>query len=136
MNGGNRSEAELDEMDRTVRRRHHIGKDEKLYFFEVVRGDASEFEYNLRVTGERLGRHMILRARSPVIANAIAALLIHLEKMTGQIPHAYLKWTEGNPLVNILRFLISGEGDVAPLTHEVLRRAVPDSAHRPIIHVS
>ena len=53
-------------------------------FFEIERGDASEFEDTLRVTGERLGRHVVLRAHSPVVANSIAALLIHLEKTTGQ----------------------------------------------------
>lgn len=78
----------------------------------------------------------MLRARSPVVPNAIAALLIELAKSTGKIPHAYSQWTEGNPVGNLLRFLILGEGDVAPITHEVLRRAIPDEAHRPVIHVS
>jgi hypothetical protein len=63
-------------------------------------------------------------------------LLIHLEKTTGRIPHAYLDWTEGNPIGNLLRFLILGEGDVAPIAHEVLRRAIRDPKHRPVVHVS
>ena len=50
--------------------------------------------------------------------------MIHLEKTTGKLPHGVLQWTEGNPMGNLLRFLILGEGDVAPVTHEVLRRAV------------
>jgi len=71
-----------------------------------------------------------------VVPNAIAALLIHLADATGKIPHAYFKWTEGNPIGNLLRFLMLGEGDVAPITHEVLRRAIPDRKRRPVIHVS
>jgi hypothetical protein len=102
----------------------------------VLRGDASQFTDNLRVTGHLLGRHAVLQAQSPVVANAIAALLIELEKLTGRLPHAYFTWTEGNPVGNLLRFLILGEGDVAPIAHEVLRRAVPDRKHRPVIHVS
>ena len=63
-------------------------------------------------------------------------MLIHLEQTTGHNPHAYFQWTEGNPIGNLFRFFFLGEGDVAPLTHEVLRRAIPDEKHRPCIHVS
>ena len=130
------TEEALDEVDRDVRYNHSLDSGEQLYFLEIERGDASEFEDTLRVTGERIGRHTVLRASSPVVANAIAALLIHLEKRTGKLPHGYFQWTEGNPIGNLLRFLILGEGDVAPIAHEVLRRAVPDEAHRPVVHVS
>lgn len=53
-----------------------------------------------------------------------AALLIDLEKRTGKVPHAYFKWHDGNPIVNLFAFLFFGEGGPAPLTHEVLRRAL------------
>ena len=42
----------------------------------------------------------------------------------------------GNPIGNLLRFLLLGEGNVAPITQEVLRRAIPDVKHRPVVHVS
>ncbi|MCU1233948.1 MAG: putative amino acid transporter [Candidatus Solibacter sp.] len=130
------TEAALDEADRVIRNNHCLELNDRVYFLEVDRGDASEFEDTLHVTGERIGRHAVLHARSPVVANAIAALLIELEKKAGKVPHGYFQWTEGNPVGNLLRFLILGEGDVAPITHEVLRRAIPDPAHRPVIHVS
>ncbi len=126
----------LDRIDRLVRYYHNIGEEERLFFFEVERGDASEFEDTLYVTGDRIGNHSVLRAKSPVVANAIAAMLIHLEKTTGKVPHAYFKWTEGNPVGNLFRFMILGEGDVAPIAHEVLRRAIADLKHRPVIHIS
>ena len=126
----------LDQAQSEMRHRQGMNAEERFYFLEVERGDASEFEDTLRVTGERVGSHAVLRASSPVVANAIAALLIELEKSTGKLPHGYFQWTEGNPVGNLLRFLFLGEGDVAPITHEVLRRAVPDEIHRPIIHVS
>jgi hypothetical protein len=56
--------------------------------------------------------------------------------VTGQVPHIYFKWREGNPVINIFRFLFLGEGDAAPLTHEVLRKAVRNIERRPIVHVS
>jgi hypothetical protein len=126
----------LDAVDRAVRFAHNLPPDARLYFVEVERGDASEFRDVLQVTGEQVGNHTILRARSPVVANAIAAMLIHFESTTGSVPHAYFEWNEGNPVWNLFRFLFLGEGDTAPLTHEVLRRAIPDARHRPVVHVS
>ena len=130
------TEADLDKMDRDIRQAHNLPTDEQLFFFEVERGDASEFEETLHVTARQVGRHAVLSTRSPVVANAIAAMLIYLEKSTGKVPHGYFQWTEGNPVWNLFRFLILGEGDVAPIVREVLRRAVSDPAHRPIVHVS
>ncbi|HEX4229189.1 MAG TPA: amino acid transporter [Bryobacteraceae bacterium] len=126
----------LDAVDAAVRFAHNLPPAERLYFVEVERGDASEFRDVLQVTGEQIGRHTILRARSPVVANAIAAMLIHFESTTGTVPHVYFEWNEGNPVWNLFRFIFLGEGDTAPLTHEVLRRAIPDSKHRPVVHVA
>jgi len=126
----------LNVIDNEVRRFHALSPDERLYIFEVERRDASEFAECLRVTAECIGPHVVLKAASPVIANAIAAMLIHLEETTGQVPHAYFKWTEGNPIGNLFKFLLFGQGDVAVVAHEVLRRAVRDPKHRPVIHVA
>ena len=130
------SEETLEVAESEVRYLHNLGPDETLYFFEVERGDASDFEVTLTVHGKRMGRHRILYARSPVVPNAFAALLIELGRRSGTVPHAYFTWTEGNPLANILYFVFFGEGDVAPLTHEVLRRAIADRKRRPVVHTS
>src|SRR5690242_12101583 len=114
------SEADLDRVDRHVRMSHNLLEGEPVFFFEVERGDASEFTDNLNVTGEMLGNHTVFRARSPVVANALAAMLMYLERKTGKIPHACFEWTEGNPVGNLFRFVFLGEGDTAPVTHEVL----------------
>ncbi len=129
-------EEDLGAVEREVRSWHSLGKDESIYFFEVERGDASDFEDTLNVHGVTRGKYRVFRAKSPVVANAFAALLIQLEKMTGEVPHAYFRWTEGNPVANLLYFIFFGEGDIAPLAHEVLRRAVQDPERRPVIHVS
>jgi hypothetical protein len=126
----------LDEADALVRERHNLSPKECLFFFQVEKSDASKFEATLTVQGRREGQHKVLYATSPVVANSIAALLIELEKRTGNVPHAYFSWTEGNPVANIFRYIFLGEGDTAPLTHEVLRRAISDPRRRPIIHVS
>lgn len=130
------TEADLAEADSRVRGSHGLDRNERIYFLELERGDASEFSDCLCIKGEKVGPYSVLRGRSPAVANAVAALLIHLEKQTGHVPHVYYGWTEGNPIGNLFRFLFLGEGDAAPLTHEVLRRAIPDPKHRPCVHVS
>src|ERR1043166_5206530 len=50
------------------------------------------------------------------------------------VPHAYFSWTEGNPVLYMIRYVLSGYGDVAPITREVLRQAEHNPARRPRIH--
>jgi hypothetical protein len=134
---GRRKPQDLDDIDRFVRARNGLSAHESVFFLEVERTDASDFEHKLLfIEGRTIGSHRMLSAKSPAIANSIAALLIKLESQTGQTPHAYFKWTEGNPVANIVRYIFFGEGDTAPLTHEVIRRAVPNINRRPIVHVS
>src|SRR5205823_3292697 len=77
---GDDREENLDRADRQIRSAHHLPDDERVYFFEVERSDASSFEETLQVDGERVGKHTVLRARSPVVANSIAALLMYLKE--------------------------------------------------------
>jgi hypothetical protein len=127
---------DLDAIDGLVWAKYGMRPEEKLLFLEVERTDASEFDQCLCLEADRLGAHGVLRAKSPVVANAVAAILIHLEQTTGKVPHVYFKWKEGNPVANMFRFIFLGEGDAAPVTHEVLRRAVRDRERRPVVHVS
>ncbi|MEN3336788.1 MAG: hypothetical protein V7647_464 [Acidobacteriota bacterium] len=114
---------------------HHLSPHDRVLFVEVRPGDVSEFTLTLDVTGAEVAGHHILRCVSPAIPNAIAALLLYCRDRTGKIPHAYFGWTEGNPIVYLLKFLAFGEGDTAPVTREVLRQAEPNPLRRPRIHV-
>ena len=68
-------------------------------------------------------------------SSLIAALLLYIRDETRQIPHAYFGWTEGNPIVYLMKFLALGEGDTAPVTREVLRQNESNPLKRPRIHV-
>jgi len=114
---------------------NHIPAQDPVLFFEVRPGDVSEFSGVLRVRGAQVGSYKVLRTRSPAVPNAIAAFLLHLRDTTGQIPHVYFGWTEGNPLWYVLKFIFFGEGDTAPVTHEILRQAEHDPSRRPAVHV-
>jgi hypothetical protein len=121
--------------EREKREDNHIPPSEPIIFFEVSLGDASEFAGVLRVTGGHVDGYRVLRAESPVVPNAIAAFLLHLRDRTGKLPHIYFGWSEGNPLAYLLKYIAFGEGDTAPVTHEVLRQAEDDPRQRPIVHV-
>ena len=126
---------DLDRVEALVREAYGLPEHVALCFLEMVRTDASEFDQCLEVDTRLVGKHTVFFGGSPVVGNSIAALLIHVEKTTGMVPHAYFKWKEGNPVANMFRFMFLGEGDAAPITHEVLRRAMPDVKRRPKIHV-
>ncbi len=120
---------------RDARLEHGLPEGEPVLFLEVRPGDVSAFADTLHVSGVDVGGLRVLRATSPAIPNAIAGLLLDVRDRTGCIPHAYFGWTEGNPLVYLLKFLALGEGDTAPVCREVLRLAEPDPRKRPRIHV-
>ncbi len=126
---------EYDHKLREARESHHLPPDERVLFVEVRPGDVSEFSDILKVTGADVEGHHVLRCVSPAIPNAIAALLLYCRDETGKVPHAYFGWTEGNPIVYLLKFLAFGEGDTAPVTREVLRQAEPNPMRRPRIHL-
>jgi hypothetical protein len=58
-----------------------------------------------------------------------------MRDQTGKLPHAYFGWAKGNPIQYLLRFILFGEGDIAIVTREVLRKAEPNRERRPSIHV-
>jgi len=104
-------------------------------FLEVQVTDASEFETMVEVTSVQVGRHRILRATGSSVPNAIAAFLLHVRNLDTQVPHVYFEWSEGSPFGHLARYVLVGEGDIAPVCHEVLRQAEPDAERRPRIHV-
>ncbi|MEU5611667.1 amino acid transporter [Streptomyces sparsogenes] len=119
-----------------IRADNDLPLEEDLIFVEVTVSDPSEFETELRVCGEVLhGRYRVLTLVSSSVPNALAAMLLHVRDLTGQRPHIYFEWTEGNPIAHFLRFFLFGAGEVAPVTREVLREAEPDRARRPHVHV-
>jgi hypothetical protein len=113
----------------------HLPVDYEALFLEVIVDDSSDFETELQVRGVVRHGYRILEVHGPVVPNTIASVLLHIRDVTGLMPHIYFRWTEGNPVVNLLRFLFLGEGEIAPVTREVLREAEPDVTKRPWVHV-
>ena len=127
--------AEYAQKEAEKRTDNHIPSGEPILFFEVTPGDASEFAGTLSIRGETVDGYRVLRTESPAVPNAIAAFLLYLRNEMGKLPHVYFGWSEGNPISYLLKYVAFGEGDTAPVTHEVLRKAEKDPDQRPIVHV-
>ncbi|MDF3299595.1 amino acid transporter [Streptomyces tropicalis] len=104
-------------------------------FLEVFVRDSSDFTADIAVHGDEKHGVRRLRAQGPTVPNAIAAILLALRDRTDQVPHVYFHWTEGDPVSHLIRFLVFGDGEVAPVTREVLRRAEREPSRRPRVHV-
>jgi hypothetical protein len=121
---------------RNISTTHSIGAKD-IIFVEVSISDSSNFgDETLRITGETIGEYKVLKCSSTAIPNALAVVMLYLRDKTLYVPHIYLGWTEGNPIISILKYLILGEGEIAPLTREILRKSEPNPDRRPMVHVS
>ena len=114
---------------------NHIPAEDPVIFFEVTPSDASEFSGVLRICGEHVDGFRVLRSEYPAVPNAIAAFLLFLRNETGKLPHVYFGWSEGNRFRYLMKYIAFGEGDTAPVTHEVLRQAEKNPERRPVVHV-
>jgi len=133
MDAGNSEEYRSKEHD--VRAETHLPAGESVLFLEVCVDDASDFSDVLEIRGVQVGPYRVLRIVGASVPNAIAAFLLWTRDHTGKVPHVYFEWIEASPLLYAARFLLFGEGDIAPLTHEILRVAEPDRRRRPLVHV-
>ncbi|MGW0767429.1 amino acid transporter [Streptomyces sp. NPDC002676] len=132
---GSRDKAEYRDKIEQIRADNDMPEQEDFVFVEVTVTDPSEFEASLTVRGDVLhDRYRVLTLEHSSISNALAAFLLHARDMTGCTPHIYFEWTEGNPFANFLRFFLFGQGEVAPVTREVLREAEPNRVRRPRVH--
>jgi hypothetical protein len=105
-------------------------------FIEVQVTDSSEFQEDLTVRGVTHAGYRVLEVASSSVPNALAAVLLGIRDEFGVVPSIYFDWSEGNPVGNMLKFLVTGNGEVAAVTREVLRQSEPDVNRRPLTHVS
>ena len=131
-----RDVAEYDRKVAEIREDHDIPAGERILFVEIEVEDASDFSTEMRVTGHRVGDHLVLRAKSVAIPNAIVALLFQIRDFTDKRPHAYFGWGESSPIKHLAKLLLTGQGDIAPVSREIVRRLEGDKRKRPVIHAA
>jgi len=118
-----------------LRADHTLHRGQRALFLEIDVIDPSEFGDELVVRGVEVEGFQVLRASSPAVPNAIAAVLLALRDGTGVIPRIHFDWSEGNPIRHLLEYLVLGRGDTAPVVREILRETEPDPDRRPRVRV-
>ncbi|KAB1921361.1 amino acid transporter [Micromonospora noduli] len=109
--------------------------DGDVIFVEVTVTDPSDFETELLVRGSVADdRFPVLSLASSSVPTALAALLLEVRDRSRRRPHIYFEWSEGGPTRNFLRYLAFGQGAIASVTREILRRQEPDPHRRPHVH--
>ncbi len=123
----------LAEKEQVIRREHRIPRDLMIVFVEVDLSDASDFvpESVIRVRQEQ-GRYILSITEAASISHTLAALALEMAKV-GRPPEIHFGWTDETPWSGTLGFLLFGEGNVPWMVRELIRRAEPDPARRPLI---
>ncbi len=118
-----------------IRQGNGLG-DAPIVFLEINLCDPSQFEESLCIRGGSTSDGApVLHVASSSIPNAVAVVSLKVHELTGTPPDVYYEWSPGNPLKEMARFIFLGDGQNATVTREMLRRAIPDEAARPRIHL-
>jgi len=119
-----------------IRREHRIPRDLMIVFIEVELADASEFvnEPVMRISQEE-GRYVMKITGAASIAHTLAAVALEMAKV-GRPPEIHFGWTDDSPVSGTLGFLLFGEGNVPWIVRDLIRRAEPEEARRPLIIIA
>ena len=122
--------------EQQIRREHRIPRDLMIVFVEVVLADASEFmnEPVLKIEEEE-GRFIMRITGAASISHTLAAVALEMAKV-GRPPEIHFGWTDESPVSGTLGFLLFGEGNVPWMVRDLIRRAEPDDAKRPLIIIA
>lgn len=121
------------EKESRIRRLHRIPEEMPVVFVQTHLGDCSDFaqEPTIEVC-EQQGRFVIDIHGCTSIPHTIAAVAIELSKV-GRPPELHFGWSDDNPMVANLDFVLFGRGNVPWMVRALLKRAVHDPDRRPPI---
>jgi hypothetical protein len=123
----------LDLKEADIRCRHRLTPEVPVVFVEAQLGDPSEFyQLPLLEVKQEDGRFAIRISRCTSIPHAIAAAALELSKV-GKPPEIHFGWSNENPLVANLNFVLFGQGNIPWMVRELIRKAEPRVEQQPRI---
>src|SRR5262245_6406953 len=126
----------LAEKEAIIRREHRLPADAMVVFVEVELEDPSEFHQKptLQIKQEE-GKYILKITDAASISHTLAALALEMSKV-GRVAEIHFGWTDESPVSGTLGFLLFGEGNVPWMVRELIHRAEPDPARRPLIIIA
>jgi hypothetical protein len=126
----------LADKEAQIRVEHRLPADLMVVFVQVELADASEFENDpvLQIVQEE-GRYIMRITGAASISHTLAALALEMGKV-GRPPEIHFGWTDETPVSGTLGFLLFGEGNVPWMVRDLIRRAEPVEAKRPLIIIA
>jgi hypothetical protein len=127
----------LAQKETQIRREHRIPRDLMIVFIEVELSDTSEFvnDPHLEIRQEE-GRFVMKITDAASIAHTLAAVALEIAKAGNRPPEIHFGWSDESPLSVSLGFLLFGEGNVPWMVRELIRKAEPDPARRPLVGIA
>ncbi|HEX4607001.1 MAG TPA: amino acid transporter [Urbifossiella sp.] len=119
-----------------IRIEHRLPPELMVVFVQVELADASEFENDpvLQIVQEE-GRYIMRITGAASISHTLAALALEMGK-AGRPPEIHFGWTDESPWSGTIGFLLFGEGNVPWMVRDLIRRAEPAEARRPLIIIA
>jgi hypothetical protein len=121
------------EKEQTIRQRHRLDLDSPIIFIEAELGDPSEFFQRpfMRVTRAD-GVHVIQVSRCASVSHVLATIALEMSRV-GRPVEVHCGWSDESPIAANLNFLLFGEGNIPWMVRELIRKAEPDPARRPLV---
>lgn len=126
----------LADKEAQIRAEHRLPPELMVVFVQVELADASEFENEpvFQIVQEE-GRYIMRITGAASISHTLAALALEMGKV-GRPPEIHFGWTDETPVSGTLGFLLFGEGNVPWMVRDLIRRAEPVEAKRPLIIIA
>jgi hypothetical protein len=126
----------LAEKYQSLRHEYCLDPDIPIIFIEASLGDPSNFYHKPLMRIERDDHLEVIRVSHCVsISHVLAAICLEMCAGGGTPPQVVFGWSHESPLAANLNFLLLGEGNIPWMVKELVRKAAPNSARQPRIHI-